>query len=113
MSLPSTRSLSSTMITECRLCQNTNGLIIKKWLGMNSLIIKKWLGMEVLSFTFLLQVLPGIPKAQRNRVAHFLEKQGFKQQALAVSCDPEHRFELALTLGELKIAHELAVEAEV
>lgn len=27
----------------------------------------------------------------RTRVAHFLEKQGFKQQALAVSTDPEHR----------------------
>ena len=58
-------------------------------------------------------MLPAIPKVQRNRVAHFLEKQGFKQQALAVSCDPEHRFELALGLGELKIAHELAIEAEV
>lgn len=39
--------------------------------------------------------------------------QGFKQQALAVSTDPEHRFELALQLGELTIAYQLAVEAEV
>ena len=38
------------------------------------------------------KVLPTIPKEQRTRVAHFLEKQGFKQQALAVSSDPEHRF---------------------
>ncbi|XP_012890126.1 PREDICTED: coatomer subunit beta' [Dipodomys ordii] len=37
---------------------------------------------------------------------------GFKQQALTVSTDPEHRFELALQLGELKIAYQLAVEAE-
>ena len=36
-------------------------------------------------------VLPTIPKEQRNRVAHFLEKQGYKQLALNVSCDPEHR----------------------
>lgn len=42
-----------------------------------------------------------------------LSLQGFKQQALAVSTDPEHRFELALQLGELKIAYQLAVEAEV
>ncbi|CAB3979431.1 Coatomer subunit beta [Paramuricea clavata] len=56
------------------------------------------------------QVLPTIPKEQRNRVAHFLEKQGYKQQALAVSCDPEHRFELAVQLGELKIAYEIAME---
>ncbi|CAB1325949.1 unnamed protein product [Coregonus sp. 'balchen'] len=58
------------------------------------------------------KVLPTIPKEQRTRVAHFLEKQGFKQQALAVSSDSEHRFELALQLGELKIAYQLAVEAE-
>jgi len=44
-------------------------------------------------------------------VAHFLEKQGFKEQALAVSTDPEHRFELALALGNLATAHVLAKEA--
>lgn len=43
----------------------------------------------------------------------FVCLQGFKQQALAVSTDSEHRFELALQLGELKIAYQLAVEAEV
>lgn len=30
-----------------------------------------------------------------------------------MSTDPEHRFELALQLGELKIAYQVAVEAEV
>ena len=58
------------------------------------------------------KVLPTIPKEQRTRVAHFLEKQGFKQQALAVSSDPEHRFELAVQLGDLKIAYDLAAEAQ-
>nr|CAG4640646.1 EOG090X01FO [Eulimnadia texana] len=58
------------------------------------------------------RVLPSIPKEHRTRVAHFLEKQGFKQQALAVSTDPEHRFELALQLGELDLAHQLAIEAQ-
>ncbi|CAG0887580.1 unnamed protein product [Cyprideis torosa] len=57
-------------------------------------------------------VLPSVPKEQRTRVAHFLEKQGFKQQALAVSTDPEHRFELALQLGELKIAYDLALDID-
>lgn len=47
------------------------------------------------------------------KVSISLSNQGFKQQALAVSTDPEHRFELALQLGELKIAYQLAVEAEV
>ncbi|KAK3749186.1 hypothetical protein QZH41_010375, partial [Actinostola sp. cb2023] len=76
---------------------------------------------NIISFCFLrgttlslrkCTVLPTIPRDQRNRVAHFLEKQGFKQQALAVSCDPEHRFDLAINLAEMKIAYEIAVEAE-
>lgn len=57
------------------------------------------------------RVLPTVPKEHRTRVAHFLEKQGFKEQALAVSTDPEHRFELALALGNLVTAHALAKEA--
>jgi len=58
------------------------------------------------------KVLPTIPREQRNRVAHFLEKQGFKSQAMAVTCDPEHKFDLAIQLGDLDIAYELAKEAE-
>nr|CAG4651606.1 EOG090X01FO [Triops cancriformis] len=58
------------------------------------------------------RILPTLPKEQRTRVAHFLEKQGFKKQALAVSTDPEHRFELALQLGELQLAYQLASEAQ-
>lgn len=57
------------------------------------------------------RVLPSIPKEHRTRVAHFLEKQGFRQQALAVSTDPEHRFELAVSLKDIKTAEALAVEA--
>lgn len=59
------------------------------------------------------KVLPTIPREQRSRVAHFLEKQGFKSQAMAVTCDPEHKFELSLQLGDLKVAYQLAKEAEV
>ncbi|VDN51818.1 unnamed protein product [Dracunculus medinensis] len=58
------------------------------------------------------KVLPVIPRDQRTRVAHFLEKQGFKKQALAVSQDPDHRFELALSLGELKLAYDIAVASD-
>lgn len=58
------------------------------------------------------KLLNKIPKDQRPRVAHFLEKQGFKRQALAVSTDLEHRFELALNLGELDTAYELAQQAQ-
>lgn len=58
------------------------------------------------------KVLPTIPREHRTRVAHFLEKQGFKSQAMAVTYDPEHKFELALQLGELKAAYEIAKETE-
>lgn len=32
---------------------------------------------------------------------------------MAVTCDPEHKFDLALQLGDLKIAYQLAKESEV
>ena len=51
------------------------------------------------------EVLPAIPKESRARVAHFLEKQGFKKQALAVTTDPEHQFDLALQVKD-KICQE-------
>ena len=56
------------------------------------------------------QVMPSIPADQRNRVAHFLEKQGYKQQALVVSTDPDHRFDLALALHKLVVARDIAEE---
>ena len=70
------------------------------------------------------KVLPTIPKEQRTRVAHFLCTissiisikflifQGYRQQALAVTLDNEHKFDLALQLGNLKICYDLAVELE-
>ena len=59
------------------------------------------------------KVLPTIPVDQCTRVAHFLEKQGFKQQALVVTKDAEHKFDLALQLGDLKTAYNIAVESDV
>ena len=58
------------------------------------------------------KILPSISREQRTRVAHFLEKQGYKHQALAVSSDPEHRFDLALQLSDTKTAYQLALEAQ-
>jgi len=54
-----------------------------------------------------------IPEEQKNKIARFLEGQGYKEQALEVATDPEHRFELALALEQLDIALELAREADV
>jgi coatomer subunit beta' len=58
------------------------------------------------------RVLPTIPKEHRTRVAHFLEKQGFMKQALQVSTDPEHCFDLALKIGDLDKALALARESD-
>lgn len=57
-------------------------------------------------------LLPEIPVAQHNKIARFLEGQGLKEMALEVATDPEHRFELALSLGNLPIALEIAREAD-
>ena len=58
------------------------------------------------------KVLPSIPREKRTRVAQFLEKQGFKRQALAVTTDLEHKFELAVQLGELNTAFEIAQQSD-
>lgn len=42
------------------------------------------------------KILPSIPMDHRNRIALFLDAQGHKEQALAVSIDPDHRFDLAV-----------------
>ena len=52
------------------------------------------------------KVLPEVPKEEYNRIARFLEAQGFKEEALAVATDPEHQFELAVSLGKLQAAYE-------
>merc|ERR1711939_893434 len=55
-------------------------------------------------------MLDDIPPEQKGKIARFLEGQGYKDLALQVATDPEHRFELALGLGELQIALALARE---
>lgn len=57
--------------------------------------------------------LEDIPADQKNKVARFLEGQGYKELALEVATDPEHRFDLALALNNLPIALEIAREADV
>lgn len=59
------------------------------------------------------ELLADIPRDQMNKIARFLEGQGFKELALEVSPDSEHRFDLALSLSRLDIALELAREADV
>lgn len=57
-------------------------------------------------------LLPSIPVDQLNKIARFLEGQGHKEMALEVATDPEHKFELALSLGQLSTALDLARKAD-
>ncbi|WWD16221.1 hypothetical protein CI109_100647 [Kwoniella shandongensis] len=49
-------------------------------------------------------ILPNVPVDQRNRVARFLEAHDLKELALNVSTDPDHRFDLAISLNDLETA---------
>ena len=57
-------------------------------------------------------VLPSVPSDHYNKIARFLETQGYAHQALEISTDPEHRFELALELNELRICYQIASELD-
>ena len=39
--------------------------------------------------------------------------QGFKSQAMAVTCDAEHKFELCVQLGDYRTAYNLAKDMQV
>ena len=54
------------------------------------------------------RLLPTVPDDQRNRIARFLEGQGYPALALEVSTDSEHRFDLALAVGQLELASDMA-----
>ncbi|CAH2036488.1 unnamed protein product [Thlaspi arvense] len=58
------------------------------------------------------EILPTIPKDQHNSVAHFLESRGMIDEALEIATDPDYKFELAIQLGRLEIAQEIAVEVQ-
>ncbi|KAI8795577.1 coatomer subunit beta [Biomphalaria glabrata] len=58
------------------------------------------------------KVLPSVPLDQRNTIAQFLESQGFKKQALAVSNDLDHKFDLSIQLGDLQVAYSLAKQCD-
>jgi coatomer subunit beta' len=57
-------------------------------------------------------ILASIPRTEHAGIARFLESQGFKEEALTVSTDLDHKFELAVDLRKMNIAHEVLVELE-
>lgn len=56
------------------------------------------------------ELLPNIPESEYTKVARFLESQGFKEEALAVTTDSDHKFDLAVELGQIDVAHALLLE---
>lgn len=56
------------------------------------------------------ELLPNIPESEYTKVARFLESQGFKEEAFAVTTDHDHKFDLALELGQIEVAHQLLLE---
>jgi coatomer subunit beta' len=53
-------------------------------------------------------IFPAIPVEYHSRCARFLEGLGYKEEAIAISTDPDHKFELALQLNRLEEAQALA-----
>ncbi|TYZ67547.1 hypothetical protein PybrP1_002716 [[Pythium] brassicae (nom. inval.)] len=52
-------------------------------------------------------ILPKLAPEQMDAVARFLESQGFKEEALALSTDPDQRFDLAVQLARLDVARDI------
>lgn len=55
-------------------------------------------------------LLPAVPRQHHGKIARFLEAKGFKEAALAVAVDAEHKFELALQLEKFDVALNLMRE---
>eukprot|EP00520_Triparma_pacifica_P000280 CAMPEP_0118664034 /NCGR_PEP_ID=MMETSP0785-20121206/17778_1 /TAXON_ID=91992 /ORGANISM="Bolidomonas pacifica, Strain CCMP 1866" /LENGTH=1017 /DNA_ID=CAMNT_0006557875 /DNA_START=18 /DNA_END=3071 /DNA_ORIENTATION=- len=58
------------------------------------------------------ELLPMIPETEYLTVARFLEAQGFKEEAMSVTPDNDHKFDLACELGQLDIALSLMSEVD-
>ncbi|KAH8856496.1 Coatomer subunit beta' [Schistosoma japonicum] len=63
-------------------------------------------------FTSADAILPNIPKDQYIKIAQFLEKQGFRKQAMLVTTDMDHKFELALQLGDFELCQQIAMDGD-
>ena len=58
------------------------------------------------------EVLKMIPKEKLNEIAKFLETRELVSEALDVATDPDYRFDLAVQLGRLETAQEIAQEMD-
>ncbi|PVV04639.1 hypothetical protein BB560_000847 [Smittium megazygosporum] len=62
-------------------------------------------------FDLATEILASIPLEVRPRLARFLEAEGHKQMALDITTDPEQQFDLAIQLGNIELASELAEQS--
>jgi coatomer subunit beta' len=53
-------------------------------------------------------IFPSIPESYHNQCARFLDGLGYKEEALSITKDRDHKFELALQLNNLQEAYEIA-----
>lgn len=53
------------------------------------------------------KILAEVPREHYNKIAKFLDSQGFKAEALAVAEDPDLKFDLSVQLGKLDVAYDL------
>ena len=53
-------------------------------------------------------LISSIPEIHHSKIAKFLESEGFPELAFEVTPDPEHKFELALTLNLIEKAYVIA-----
>merc|ERR1711871_948100 len=58
------------------------------------------------------EFLPSIPHSELAATARFLQSQGFKEEALEVTTDNDHKFELAIDLRNLDVAKSILDEAK-
>jgi len=56
------------------------------------------------------ELLESIPESEYTTVARFLESQGFKEEAMSVTTDPDHKFDLSIELNHVDEAHTLLLD---
>jgi len=54
------------------------------------------------------EILPSIPVKMRNKLARFLDAHDLKEQALQLTTDPDHKFDLAIGLNDVESALSIA-----
>ena len=53
-------------------------------------------------------IFPSIPESYHNKCAKFLDNLGYKEEAMAITKDKDHKFELSLQLNDLSEAYQIA-----